>query len=348
MSNLNHLKFPAIYSQLAHDFIAASPRISRMQVPASKLFALLDIPERTLSDPHASLTGKQMQLLLAAGNLIADKSTLFSVQLCQLFKEDTLGLLGLAIINSQTAQEALDTFQRYAFIYSPGFDFQIHEQQNTVEIVITPMVNFDKNVQRIMTEMIFGAFAFYIRRSGLEVTMDYFLPYDLGKHKATFEAFTQGKLHEHASQARIRFAKAALQLPLSQPNRVTRALYTEQLEQQAAAARSNESLGLKARRIIQKQARAGHFISREWLADELAVSVRTLNRKLKDEGLSFQPLLDETRFNIARHLLADTDKTTKQIAQECGIQNPAVFCRAFKKWCGKTPGEFRVFYRNYI
>lgn len=344
MSNLKQLKFPAIYSQLAHDFIASTPKLAGVSVPLSLLYTRLNIPQRTLSDPHASLTGQQMQLLMAMGSLVADKSMPFSIQLCRLFKEDTLGLLGLALVNSATARDALYTFQQYAFIYSPGFDFQIHEHQNTVEITLTPLVNFDEAIQRTMTELVFGAFAFYTHRSGLNVALDYFLPYSLGAHKPAFEEFTQGKLHEQASQARIRFPKNTLQLPLSQPNLVTRALYTEQLEQQAKMARSSESFSLKARRHIEQQARHGVFVSREFLASEMAVSVRTLNRKLKEEGLSFQPLLDQARFNIARRLLIDTDKTTKHIAFACGIHNPAVFCRAFKKWSGKTPGEFRQQY----
>lgn len=345
MTNLNHLKFPAIFSQLAQDFIAASPRLKRMNIPLQRVYQLLRIPEKTLTDPHASLSGQQMQTLLAVGNLVADKSEPFSMQLCRLFKEDTLGVFGLALVTSPTSGAALEIFQQYAFLYGPGFDYHIEKQQHWLEVTVTPLVKFDPKVEQILIELIFCNFAFYTHSSGLETEQQLFITHSLGKHKQQFEQFTRATVTERASQARIRFPIGVLSQSLKNPNIAMRTLYLEQLQKQAETARANESFSLKSRQIIERYARSGRFISRDELAEELAVSIRTLNRKLKEDGLSFQPLLDQARFNIAHRLLIDSQKTTKQIAYECGIQNPAVFCRAFKKWSGKTPGEFREHYR---
>lgn len=345
MSELSHLKFPAIYSQLARDFIAASPRLKQMNIPLQRVYQLLRIPEKTLTDPHASLSGKQLQILLAMGNLMGTKSEPFSIQLCRLFKEDTLGVFGLALVNSSTSAEALEIFQQYAFLYGPGFDYHIDKHRDFVEVTLTPLVNFDPVVEHILIELIFCNFAFYTRSSGLDIRQQLFITHTLGQHKQAFEQFTNATVTEHASQARIRFPIGVLSQPLKNPNIAMRTLYIEQLQKQAEIARANESFSLKARQIIEHYARQGQFIDRDQLAEKLAVSVRTLNRKLKEDGLSFQPLLDQARFSIARRLLIDGDKTSKQVAYECGIQNPAVFCRAFKKWSGKTPVEFRELYR---
>lgn len=346
MNELKQLKFPAIYSQLAADFIASVPRMQVMNVPLTRVYELLRIPRVTLDDPHATLNGKQVEILLATGNLIADKSERFSIQLCRQFKEDTLGLLGLALVNSPTGGDALTTFQRYIFLYSPGIDFHIKRSRHHLEVVLSPLVRFDNTIEQILFEIIFCAVGFYMQRAGIDVSAEYYLPYVLGQQKAEFEHFTRGQLFENASQAKVRFPLEVLDMPLPRPNLATHKLYIEQLEKQAEEARAAESFSLKARRYIEQQAQAGRFISRDDLAGHMAVSVRTLNRKLKEDGLSFQPLLDQARFAIARRLLIDTDKTTKQIAFEVGIQNPAVFCRAFKKWSGKTPGEFRERYRS--
>jgi len=349
MTELKQLKFPAIYSQLARDFIAASPRMKKLGVPLNRAYQLLRIPEKTLTDPHTSIRGDQMQVLMAAGNLLADKTEPFGLQLARLFKEDTLGVLGLAIVNSHTAEEALNTFQQYAFIYSPGIDYHISRQSGWVDITLTPLVKFDPTVEKIMLHMIFCAFAFYIRSSGLDVQPQYYLPHSLdAAHKQALEKFTDSKVITTAAQARLRLPESVLQSPIKNPNTAMHALYIEQLKQQAESARDDESFGLRACRLLEHHARQGEFFSRDELALEMAVSVRTLNRKLKDDGLSFQPLLDQARFNIARRLLAESNKTTKQIAFECGIQNPAVFCRAFKKWSGKTPGDFRKDYQQVI
>ena len=319
--------------------------IQTMNLPLPRLFELLRIPLNTLDDPHATLNGKQIEVLLAAGNMIADKSERFSIQICRQFREDTLGLLGLALVNSANGGEALKTFQKYIFLYSPGIDFHFKQTTTHLEVTLCPLVRFDSTVERILFEIIFCAVGFYMQRAGIDLVAEYQLPYSLAEHKADFEAFTQGKLIENTSQAKVRFPIIALETPLARPNLATYKLYIEQLDKQAEQARAEESFSLKARRFIERQAQAGIFISRDDLAAELAVSVRTLNRKLKEDGLSFQPLLDQARFAIAKRLLIDTDKNTKQIAFECGIPNSAVFCRAFKKWSGQTPGDFRAGYR---
>ena len=86
----------------------------------------------------------------------------------------------------------------------------------------------------------------------------------------------------------------------------------------------------------------GIFLNRDQLADQLSCSHRTLTRKLKSEGVSFQQLLDEVRFSMAKQMLYQSSKSTKQIANYIGITNPSVFCRAFKKWSGVTPSEYRA------
>jgi len=346
MNELKQLRFPAIYSQLASDFLAGVPLMQRLNTPLTRVFELLRIPLATLDDPHATLNGKQVEMLLAAGNMIADKSERFSVQLCRQFREDTLGLLGLALVNSANGGEALKTFQKYIFLYSPGIDFHFHQDQTHLEVTLRPLVRFDRTVENILFEIIFCAVGFYMQRAGITLTPEYHLPYSIGEHKDEFETFTRGVLLENTSEAKVRFPIEALETPLARPNLATYKLYIEQLDKQAEAARASESFSLKARRYIEHQAQQGRFISRDDLAEHMAVSVRTLNRKLKDDGLSFQPLLDQARFAIARRLLIDSDKTTKQIAYEVGIQNPAVFCRAFKKWSGKTPGDFRDRFRR--
>lgn len=80
----------------------------------------------------------------------------------------------------------------------------------------------------------------------------------------------------------------------------------------------------------------------ETVARRLAVSPRTLRRKLAAEGTSFQKLLDEAREAKARHLLRATDKSVEEIALDLAFQGASSFCQAFKRWTGQSPGQFRV------
>jgi len=77
------------------------------------------------------------------------------------------------------------------------------------------------------------------------------------------------------------------------------------------------------------------------VADELAMSARSLRRALLAEGTSFQALDAQVRLSRAVHLLETTTLTLDQISSELGYSATPAFTYAFKRWTGKTPGAFR-------
>lgn len=77
------------------------------------------------------------------------------------------------------------------------------------------------------------------------------------------------------------------------------------------------------------------------VADRLAIGVRTLQLHLKEEGVTYQQLLDEVRRDLALKHLSEPYLSTTDIAYLLGYSEPSVFFRSFKKWTGSTPGEVR-------
>jgi len=79
----------------------------------------------------------------------------------------------------------------------------------------------------------------------------------------------------------------------------------------------------------------------ESIADVTEIGVRTLQRRIKAHGTSFHALLGEARFALAKSMLEDPDSTTAGIAAQLGYTDSAHFIRAFRRWSGMTPSEFR-------
>ncbi|TQV78139.1 AraC family transcriptional regulator [Exilibacterium tricleocarpae] len=79
----------------------------------------------------------------------------------------------------------------------------------------------------------------------------------------------------------------------------------------------------------------------EEVASRLNLSVTTLRRKLQSENTSYQKLKDECRMEAAFHYLGCPDFTNGTIAERLGFDETSAFFRAFKKWTGITPGEYR-------
>jgi len=77
------------------------------------------------------------------------------------------------------------------------------------------------------------------------------------------------------------------------------------------------------------------------IAQQLGIPIWTMRRKLKEEGTSYQNLVDQMRKDVALSYIKNTDLSFGEIAYLLGFSTPGAFQRAFKRWTGKTPGEYR-------
>ena len=76
-------------------------------------------------------------------------------------------------------------------------------------------------------------------------------------------------------------------------------------------------------------------------ARELKMSSRTLHRRLHQVGTTYSQVLDHCRLRMARHLLKASDARMYEIAVTTGYSDPSSFSRAFLRWTGQTPKQFR-------
>lgn len=76
-------------------------------------------------------------------------------------------------------------------------------------------------------------------------------------------------------------------------------------------------------------------------AEAIGMSVRTLQRRLGEIGLSYSRLIEQERFRTAVRLLADPSIRVTQVALELGYTDLANFTHAFRRWTGVSPSEFR-------
>ena len=77
------------------------------------------------------------------------------------------------------------------------------------------------------------------------------------------------------------------------------------------------------------------------VAELVSVSPRTLQRRLSDEGLTFAGVVARARFDVARRMLADPARKVVDVALDLGYSDQAHFTRAFVRWTGLAPREFR-------
>ena len=104
-----------------------------------------------------------------------------------------------------------------------------------------------------------------------------------------------------------------------------------------------ETSGNRVRRLVAAALADGSGASATLAAAaaELHMSERSLQRRLADEGLTFDGLLEEVRREMAVRYLSDRKVAIAEVAYLLGYSEPSAFHRAFKRWTGKTPSEIR-------
>jgi len=85
----------------------------------------------------------------------------------------------------------------------------------------------------------------------------------------------------------------------------------------------------------------GHEPDLSQLAERLQLPTWTLRRKLAEEGTSYREILNDTRRDLAMAYIRDTESAFGEIAWLLGFSSAEAFQRAFKRWSGQTPGEYR-------
>lgn len=104
--------------------------------------------------------------------------------------------------------------------------------------------------------------------------------------------------------------------------------------------RDHSSVTERIRRILRRHL-AEELPSLEEVSDLLAMTPQTLRRRLHQEGQGYQALKDALRRDAAIEYLARADLSLIDISALLGFSEPSTFHRAFKKWTGVAPGEYR-------
>jgi AraC-like DNA-binding protein len=152
--------------------------------------------------------------------------------------------------------------------------------------------------------------------------------------------FGEAVLHFDAPHSAIVFAREYLALPIVTHDPHLCAILERQAQQMLEQLPRGDGLSWQVREAILQGLHEGRADSVQ-VATRLAMSQRTLRRRLQEQGATFQNLLDEARFEMARRNLTQTELDVSQIAFRLGYSDVGSFDRAFRRWSGMSPLAFR-------
>jgi AraC-like DNA-binding protein len=164
-------------------------------------------------------------------------------------------------------------------------------------------------------------------------------------NREMYEAHFHCQVKFNCAHNALVFSKADVDLPFVTHNADLLAVVAPQLEAELNAQLIQKNFGEQAKAIL-KQLLAGRRPGVQDLAREMHLSTRTLQRRLTDESLTFQHLLDEARRELARHYLLHSSRELNETAYLLGYEDANSFYRAFQQWEGTSPGQWRLVHKD--
>jgi AraC-like DNA-binding protein len=159
-------------------------------------------------------------------------------------------------------------------------------------------------------------------------------------HRALIETHFGCRARFKAGRNALIFRESDLEQPFVTHNAELLAMLGPQLDAELSARRSRQSLGDQVKTTL-KRLLAGQRPTIQTVARQLNLSSRTLQRRLAENGVTFQQTLDEARRELAHHYLGRSSVELNETAYLLGYEDPNSFFRAFHDWEGTSPGQWR-------
>lgn len=253
------------------------------------------------------------------------------------------GLAGVTAAQAPSVGEAARTLLRFEPLYAANYRGQssFHEDPHGAWLrfySISPYNDYNRFVVDSVLSGWLAAFSTLVatplsaERIDIEFAApDYAAQYDRLSAQVQFNAET--------NQLRLSRATLELRNPAHCPSTWQQLLHL--CEQQLLERTRIRSLGERIAHLLGPLLNGGREPDLQEVATHLQLPTWTLRRKLAEEGTQFRAILNDTRRDLAMTYIRDTELAFGEIAYLLGFASAEAFQRAFKRWSGLTPGEFR-------
>jgi AraC-like DNA-binding protein len=312
--------------------------LAREGIDAGRLVTEVGLTTAVFDDPDNVVPFAALCRLV---KLAADRTGIADVGLrtCMDTGLASLGTLGYLVANSETVGHGLAALETFLYVHDQGATPVLVTAGGTAllgyEVLAPDLPGAD--------QITFGALAIatnLLRQLCgrdfrlLEVSFRYRTPPDT----SLFRSFFAAPVRFDADRSALAFDARWLTSPTPNADPYLRRVLLERI--QGEVARIGETADERIRRVLRTLVASGRC-SVDDAAAAFGVNRRTLARRIGAGGTSFRQLLDDARHSEAQRLLRLSAAPVAEIAARLGYADPTSFTRAFRRWAGKSPREWR-------
>jgi AraC-like DNA-binding protein len=289
------------------------------------------------------ITSKQMNdVWLNAIHLTKDLA--FGLHFGESLQLSALGVVGQIIQSSKTVGEALTQAAQAIHLITDAFSMAVARKNKIISIQFLRANKTD--IDPVVVQQLMEFFIVFTIHELDGLMLDKIVPLKgkLPLNKVVdlheYERVLRCKPQRKGDECVFEFDGRYWDEPILTANYELQQLMLNKFNQKASVPTKEVSLSERILNYLTTNAYLG-IASLEEIAANFNSSPRTLQRKLQDEGVSFQQLADSVRKSIAMHYLQTGNYPVKEVSHILGYNELSAFTRAFKRWTGKTPVDFQ-------
>lgn len=253
---------------------------------------------------------------------------------------EAMGLVGLLVKYSSDVETALRSLVRYRHLHVRGAVAALSVEGASATIGYATYLQHSEAADQVGDAAVASIFNFMRALCGsdwhpAEVRFAHRRPDDVGPYRRFFRA----PMSFDAEQYGVVFSAAWLARRLNSDDPMLHRVLQQQID--ALEARHGDDFAGQVRSVLRTGLLTGHGSAGQ-VAALFAIHGRTLHRRLNEFGTNFQQLADECRCEIARQMLEDSTLNVSQIAATLDYADASAFIRAFRRWTGTTPAQWRL------
>lgn len=301
------------------------------------------IDPRQLTKPENRIPLEQQQMLWQLAAQHSDTAA-FGLHFARCIQPTSFGVLGYMAMNCHTIDECFDAVVKYQFLAGQGGEFTLERAADGVCLCYTPVnPEHPATAQRVVAMLAANvSFGRWLVGEEFRVAqVEFCQPQPPGHaEREEYAEFFACPVVFDAPRNQLVYDAEVLQLTVPNASEELLQLLQERANRLLEGVSQGSGIAARITSLLATQL-TNRVPDKARIAAQIGMSERTLQRRLREEGTSFQEILDKTRHYLARELLRNTGLSLNEVALQLGFAEPSAFFRAFKKWEGCTPGQYR-------
>jgi AraC-like DNA-binding protein len=311
----------------------------RWDVAPTALLRGLDVSEAGLSEPSAQLPLPTYLVLLDRARALTGEPGL-GVCLGLQMRLSVHGYVGLAAMMSGTLRQTLAFTERFAPTRTTALSLRLVVEDEMASLVFEDHVALGGVRDVLLFALVVGLWQAGRAITGRELRGGANFAFDEPAYFSRFASQLPSSIRFSQPLTEIYFDASELDRPLPMADPAALRLMEEQCTRELEALRLGDGVVSRTRDLVFLA--NGDVRTIDESARALAMSSRTLKRRLAEHGETYSSIVEEGRKERALRLLRDESLSIEQVAARLGYADPANFTRAFKRWMKSTPKEWRA------